>query len=208
MVLSALAQAAKMRGVCGCGTASSALCSIANMGTLMPATTLLSLGTLSHPVGRPLLSSLAGLLRTHLSEGDPMLAYANRLPLLGEQVLRGYLGGSIDAVLRIDGKYVVADHKTNRLARHDVPLTTWHYRKEALDAAMLDAHYPLQALLYTVALHRYLRWRQPGYDPDTHLGGVLYLFLRGMVGTDAGVWSWEPPSSLVLATSDLLAGKS
>ena len=160
------------------------------------------------PVGRPLLSSLAGLLRTHLSEGDPMLAYADRLPLLGEQVLRGYLGGSIDAVLRIDGKYVVADHKTNRLARHDVPLTTWHYRKEALDAAMLDAHYPLQALLYTVALHRYLRWRQPGYDPDTHLGGVLYLFLRGMVGTDTGVWSWEPPSSLVLATSDLLAGKS
>ena len=45
---------------------------------------------------------------------------------------------------------------------------------------MVDAHYPLQALLYCVALHRYLRWRLPGYDPDTHLGGVLYLFVRGM----------------------------
>ena len=47
---------------------------------------------------------------------------------------------------------------------------------------MQRAHYPLQALLYTVALHRYLRWRLPGYDPDAHLAGVLYLFLRGMIG--------------------------
>ena len=47
---------------------------------------------------------------------------------------------------------------------------------------MIDAHYPLQALLYSVALHRYLRWRQPGYDPERHLGGVLYLFVRGMCG--------------------------
>ena len=47
---------------------------------------------------------------------------------------------------------------------------------------MHRAHYALQALLYTVALHRYLRWRLPGYDPDRHLAGVLYLFLRGMAG--------------------------
>ncbi len=74
---------------------------------------------------------------------------------------------------------------------------------------MLRAHYPLQALLYCVALHRFLRWRQPGYDPEHHLGGVLYLFLRGMCGpgVDAGVWSWEPPAPLVVATSDLLAGR-
>ena len=49
---------------------------------------------------------------------------------------------------------------------------------------MIDAHYPLQALLYSVALHRFLRWRLPGYDPERHLGGVLYLFLRGMCGPD------------------------
>ena len=49
---------------------------------------------------------------------------------------------------------------------------------------MVAAHYPLQALLYAVALHRYLRWRLPGYDPDAHLGGVLYLFVRGMSATD------------------------
>ena len=45
---------------------------------------------------------------------------------------------------------------------------------------MERAHYRLQALLYTAALHRYLRWRLPGYDPERHLAGVLYLFVRGM----------------------------
>ena len=82
--------------------------------------------------------------------------------------------------------------------------------------AMIEAHYPLQALLYNVALHRYLRWRQPDYDPDTHLGGVLYLFLRGMSGPGVtcadgsapGVFSWRPSSGLVTAASDLLAGKA
>jgi exodeoxyribonuclease V beta subunit len=65
-------------------------------------------------------------------------------------------------------------------------------------------------MLYAVALHRYLRWRQPGYDPATHLGGVLYLFLRGMCGegVDSGVWSWRPPASLVVALSGLLAGEA
>jgi exodeoxyribonuclease V beta subunit len=79
--------------------------------------------------------------------------------------------------------------------------------------AMLQAHYPLQALLYEVALHRYLRWRLPHYDPERHLGGVLYLFLRGMCGpgvrfsdgTVPGVFAWRPPASLIVASSELLA---
>jgi exodeoxyribonuclease V beta subunit len=78
--------------------------------------------------------------------------------------------------------------------------------------AMREAHYPLQALLYSAALHRYLRWRLPGYRPEEHLGGVLYLFLRGMCGPDTpavdgtpcGVFSWRPPADLVVALSDLL----
>jgi exodeoxyribonuclease V beta subunit len=77
---------------------------------------------------------------------------------------------------------------------------------------MLRAHYGLQALLYTVALHRYLRWRVGGYDPDEHLAGVLYLFVRGMTGAGTprvdgvpcGVFGWRPPGPLVVALSDLL----
>ncbi len=109
---------------------------------------------------------------------------------------------------------MVVDYKTNRLGGHEEPLTASHYRASALESAMIEAHYPLQALLYSVALHRYLRWRQPGYDPDVHLGGILYLFLRGMTGPDVvdsdgsvpGVFSWRPPSGLVTGLSDVLAG--
>jgi exodeoxyribonuclease V beta subunit len=80
---------------------------------------------------------------------------------------------------------------------------------------MMAAHYPLQALLYSVAVHRFLRWRQRGYDPEHHLGGALYLFLRGMAGADTprldgvpcGVFSWRPPSALVTDLSDLLDGR-
>ncbi|HET7486690.1 MAG TPA: UvrD-helicase domain-containing protein [Acidimicrobiales bacterium] len=160
------------------------------------------------------LDAIAGLLRHRLPAGDPLAAYPARLadPALGGE-LRGYLVGSIDLVLRLPGpRFVVVDHKTNRLAPAGTPLTAWHYRPAALAAAMYDAHYPLQALLYSVALHRYLRWRLPGYDPDRHLGGVLYLFLRGMTGPavpvvdghPCGVFSWSPPAGLVPALSDLL----
>jgi exodeoxyribonuclease V beta subunit len=80
---------------------------------------------------------------------------------------------------------------------------------------MGHSDYPLQALLYAVVLHRYLRWRQPGYDPVAHLGGVLYLYLRGMCGPrtpvvdgqPCGVFSWRPPIALVEDLSDLLDGR-
>jgi exodeoxyribonuclease V beta subunit len=71
---------------------------------------------------------------------------------------------------------------------------------------MSRAHYGLQALLYTVALHRYLRWRLRGYEPERHLAGVLYLFLRGMDGvtSGAGVFGWRVPGAVVRALSDVL----
>ncbi|QCW49416.1 AAA family ATPase [Nocardioides dongxiaopingii] len=172
--------------------------------------------------GRPvLLGDLAPLLREHLPEGDPVRGYADALavPALGEQALRGYLTGSVDVVLRTvgpDGEptYVIVDYKTNWLGPRDEPLTAHSYRPEALDAAMGHSDYPLQALLYAVVLHRFLRWRQPGYDPERHLGGVLYLYLRGLCGPAAplvdgapcGVFVWRPPVALLEATSDLLDG--
>jgi len=130
--------------------------------------------------------------------------------------VHGYLTGSLDLVFRTGARvgprrYFVADYKTNRLGGANDALSAWHYRPEALDAAMQHAHYPLQAILYTVALHRYLRWRLAGYAPEENLGGVIYLFLRGMTGPDCpvvggnpcGVFSWRPPVGLVLGLSDL-----
>jgi exodeoxyribonuclease V beta subunit len=162
------------------------------------------------PTGRLTLDAIAGVLRAHLPSGDPMAAYATRLedPALRSQV-RGFLTGSIDLVVRIGRpptpRFAIVDYKTNWLGPAGEPLTLVHYQPEALAAEMSRAHYGLQALLYTVALHRYLRWRMPEYDPGRHLAGVLYLFVRGMAGEpDAGVFAWEPPGELVTALSDVL----
>jgi exodeoxyribonuclease V beta subunit len=160
------------------------------------------------------LNTVADVLRSHVPPGTPLHEYADRLrDERLQRDLRGYLTGSIDAVLRLPGdRFAIIDYKTNRLVGPDEPLTAWHYRPAALNAAMQDSHYGLQALLYAVALHRYLRWRLAEYDPDRHLAGVLYLFVRGMVGADTpvidgypcGVFSWQPNKALVGALSDVL----
>jgi len=163
------------------------------------------------------LADVADLLDRHLAADDPIRPFAVRLrsPGLADQSLRGYLTGSIDLALRLpSGRFLVVDHKTNWLGPADEPLTIAAYRPDALAAAMNSGTYPLQALLYAVVLHRVLRWRLRGYDPEQHLGGVLYLYVRGLAGADAprvdgvphGVFSWRPPASLVLALSDLLDG--
>jgi exodeoxyribonuclease V beta subunit len=156
---------------------------------------------------------IADVIRETLGPDDPIYAYADRLcePALAQKV-RGYLTGSIDLAFRFGGhRLAIVDYKTNRLAPPGVELSAWNYRKEAMAAEMDRAHYPLQALLYVVALHRYMRWRDPNYDVRRDLAGVLYLFIRGMSshaypddgGQPCGVWSWRPPAELVCGLSDL-----
>jgi exodeoxyribonuclease V beta subunit len=178
-------------------------------------------GDLRHDPPDVRLAELAGVLRRHLAEDDPMRAYADLLesPALGGQSLRGYLSGSIDVVLRVPDvhapggqRYVVVDYKSNLLGDRGTAVTAWDYRPSALTAAMLHSHYPLQALLYSVVLHRYLRWRQPGYDPERHVGGILYLYVRGMCGPETpevggqpcGVFAWRPPAAMIVEMSALL----
>lgn len=167
------------------------------------------------------LADVGHLFARHVPADDLLGGYAARLndESLGRQSLRGYLSGSVDAVLRIPSqaghRYVVVDYKTNWLGENDRPLTSADYTPARMAEAMLHSDYPLQALLYCVVLHRFLRWRQPGYEPERHLGGVLYLFLRGMCGPatpvvdgqPAGVFGWESPAALVIAVSDLLDGR-
>ncbi|NLG54695.1 MAG: UvrD-helicase domain-containing protein [Rhodococcus sp.] len=161
-----------------------------------------------------MLRDIAVLIERHLPAEDPLAEYPELLRTVESAPLRGYLTGSIDAVIRCrddvgGASYVVVDYKTNRLGTGD--LTTAHYTRERMAQEMMHSHYVLQALLYSVALHRYLRWRQPGYDPSSHLGGIGYLFVRGMVGPEtpanAGVFDWRPPTALVMELSDLLAGQ-
>ena len=159
---------------------------------------------------------IADTLDAWLPDDDLLRDYGERLRRapVDQATLRGYLTGSIDVALRVGGRFLIIDYKTNRLGPPGSPIVLRSYTPAAMAEAMMEAHYPLQAMLYAVALHRFLRWRQPSYDPDLHLGGMLYLFVRGMAGPDTpvvdglpcGVFSWRPPTGLVLALSDVLAG--
>ncbi len=151
---------------------------------------------------------LAAVVARHLPADDPLAAWFERAAVEGLAVdVDGLLTGSIDLVGRTaDGRYWLADYKTNLLSDGD-------YGPDALADAMGHHGYPLQATLYLVALHRYLRWRLRDYDPDRDLSGAAYLFLRGMhpgrVGpagsaTPGIVW-WRPPTAAILELDLLLA---
>ena len=161
------------------------------------------------------------LMADHLAEGDPFVAYAQHLHDDAFAVdLAGHLTGSIDLVARFhdaDGspRFTVCDYKTNRLSPTLVGRALDAYHPARLPLEMTRHHYPLQALLYGVALHRYLRWRLRGYEPRRHLAGAAYLFVRGMVGSatptvdgdPVGVCGWDVPPDLTVALSDLLDGR-
>ena len=115
--------------------------------------------------------------------------YADQLETLDIHS-RGFLTGSIDLVFT-DGddlttaRWWVADWKSNWIGERDdegQPLHCGprHYTETAMEEQMLLHHYPLQAHLYLVALHRFLQWRLVDYSPDRHLGGYAYIFLRGV----------------------------
>ncbi len=180
------------------------------------------LGGGDRPYGTSIVADIADVLHARLPAGDPLHAYADRLAgaEFAPTVLRGFLVGFVDAVLRMPGtagtasRYAVIDYKSNLLGARGSPVTSWDYRPEAIAAAMHAADYPLQALLYLVALYRYLRWRMPDNDAEDALAGVAYLFVRGMLGVEAprvggmpcGIWTWRPPRGLVAAVSDLMDG--
>ena len=89
--------------------------------------------------------------------------------------LTGYLKGYIDLVFEHEGRFFVLDWKSNHLGS-----TAAHYAPAALRSAMAREGYHLQALLYSLAVHRWLGTRWRGYNPQQHWGGVIYLFLRGV----------------------------
>lgn len=86
-----------------------------------------------------------------------------------------YLKGEIDLVYQHGTQFFIVDYKSNYLG-NDFD----SYNQAALYDAMTTHSYWLQASIYQVALHRYLKLRLPNYDISTHLGAVEYAFLRGM----------------------------
>ncbi|MCC4114376.1 exodeoxyribonuclease V subunit beta [Aromatoleum toluclasticum] len=130
---------------------------------------------------------LDALVRTHT------LAAAPR-PELAPGQLNGLLKGFIDLVFEHQGRYYVADYKSNWLGPDDAA-----YTPAAMRDAVLAKRYELQYVLYLFALHRLLKSRLPDYDYDRHVGGAVYLFLRGSHASTRGVHAERPPRALIEA---------
>jgi exodeoxyribonuclease V beta subunit len=119
-------------------------------------------------------------------------------------VVNGVMRGFIDLVFEHQGRYFIADYKSNYLGprRSD-------YGGDALRAAVIGHRYDLQYLIYCVALHRYLARRIRDYDYERHFGGVYYLFLRGMSPTQPGlgVYFDRPAPAVIGALDELFDGR-
>ena len=129
------------------------------------------------------------------------LSEQRKTPVLlpSEHRLKGMMHGFIDLIFEYEGRYYLADYKSNWLGD-----TLEHYHRDAMHGAMHQHFYDLQYWIYLLALHRYCRTTVPDYDPARHLGGVYYLFLRGMdTSGQTGVY-FQPADVAALQLLDAL----
>jgi len=115
------------------------------------------------------------------------------------------LHGFIDLVARVGERHFIVDWKTNMLPAYD---------SETLLADMRRNRYVEQYELYSLALARWLARRYgERFDPSRRLGGVYYLYVRGLNGRDdaSGVFYAAPPTpdelSRLLADAELRGGQ-
>ncbi|MBL0681698.1 exodeoxyribonuclease V subunit beta [Aeromonas dhakensis] len=143
------------------------------------------------PMGRVTAPALTALCQQHdpLSRGNKPLSFAT---------VQGMLKGFIDLVFEWQGRWYLLDYKSNHLG-----MSPTDYSRPALEQAMVEHRYDLQYQLYSLALHRLLTLRLPGYDFDQHFGGVFYLFLRGM--PQGGIFHTRPSRELVLGLDRLFS---
>ncbi len=123
-------------------------------------------------------------------------------PAAQPTLLNGMFKGFIDLAFELDGRYYVTDYKSNWLGPD-----TQAYDALAMEKAILEHRYDLQYVLYLLALHRQLRARLPDYDYDRHVGGALFIFLRGASSSGHGVYFTKPPRELIESLDALFRGE-
>ena len=109
--------------------------------------------------------------------------------------VKGMVRGFIDMVFEHGGRYYIVDWKSNHLGNR-----VEDYGRDALKRAMVHNLYPLQYLLYTVAVNKYLSVRVSEYSYSSNFGGVLYYFLRGVSpehGEEFGIFRDIPPVEMI-----------
>ncbi|MDG5499186.1 exodeoxyribonuclease V subunit beta [Marinobacter sp. BGYM27] len=123
---------------------------------------------------------------------------ARQRPFAEPMTLNGMFKGFIDLVFVHEGRYYVADYKSNIIGVHDDD-----YTESAIAEVIAQHRYDMQYAIYLLALHRLLASRLPDYDYDTHIGGAVYLFLRGNGADTRGVFR-ERPSKAFIESLDVL----
>lgn len=130
--------------------------------------------------------------------------FAKELRGLGSAAHLGLFIGTLDLVRREGDEWFIYDYKTNDLGSDAAA-----YR--SLDSAMITSRYPLQAALYSAALRQWISART-GVEPrgTNPIGGVAYLFLRGIDAAmpGQGIWTWKPSTGLLDALGSLMQGGS
>ena len=136
----------------------------------------------------------ASVLDQHIQTS--LFAGASR-PALQPRLMQGMLTGSLDLVVQHDHRYWVVDYKSNKLT---------DYSAIGLEKSILNKRYEVQYVLYTLALHRLLKARLPHYNYAQHMGGAIYVFMRGIQTPNAGVHWNRPPQILIETLDRLFAG--
>jgi exodeoxyribonuclease V beta subunit len=144
--------------------------------------------------------ALDRLVCTHTLLDAPADVLTNR-PAADPMELNGMLKGFIDLVFEHGGRYYVADYKSNYIGPDDAS-----YTPEAMARVVAEKRYDIQYALYLLALHRLLRARLPDYDYDTHIGGAVYIFLRGNGAAGAGVHRDRPDRAMIEGLDTLFRG--
>lgn len=159
------------------------------------------------PVEQAHTNTLSALLLKHRQRVSSAHAreYGSTMPSFpGMGQLKGMMHGYIDLVFEFDGRFYVADYKSNFLGD-----SFDNYQIDGLIKDIQSHHYDLQYLIYSLALHRYLQNIIPDYCPATHFGGVYYLYLRGINGDSlksSGVYYSDISQSELEQLDQLFAG--
>jgi exodeoxyribonuclease V beta subunit len=139
---------------------------------------------------------------------DPQYGLPEPFVMASQQLdakqLNGFLIGFIDLTFQDNqGRFHVLDWKSNHLGAQ-----ANDYQTASQEVAMAASHYYLQALIYLVALHRYLKLQLVNYDPDQHLGSAWYLFVRGITGQPGnGVYQLPANKRLINALDNALSAR-
>jgi exodeoxyribonuclease V beta subunit len=141
-------------------------------------------------------AQMDALVRRHTHNGAPRAAAETAS-------LNGMFKGFIDLTFEHEGRYFVADYKSNWLGVDDDA-----YTEQAMENSILDNRYDLQYVLYLLALHRQLKARLADYDYDLHMGGAVYMFVRGSRAASQGAWFTRPPRELIESLDLLFQGRS